>query len=770
MMLAELNLEGQSQHLYTIVLAILQPLFFIALVFGFVLASAHLLTMLGTRWGDRRASPKALFFSVAIHILFGVGIICMIPEYRQRVFASLSELQEIKIEIKSPELDPGEQELAHIQNGQVPVWDRLPQVERTDVERFQASTQSASPDQMVLPDTIPTPFVPTPVLDTARLPEADTPSPERTQANETGQRTSPTQDFASVNPLPVEARPEPVPSATENRSTLTSTEIAPPEQIQPRPGMVEKVVPEFNIDPAARPFPLDSDPTANVQQAPEGLAMERRTGPAPANPVEDFAGREETGLPNPAMLSSPVSPNLVRTPLRNPSTTPLTSEQDVVPRPLSPTTIPDSVLPRPDLAMSRVDQIPDPNPVAPELRRQDGDSIMRRNELPLAYQLRGETQRRRAVMEYGGSAESEEAVDRSLQWLASVQHPDGYWDAEALEAGKLDIGPDGQKRYFAGRNADAGITGLAILAFLGKQNTVSEGQYSENVRRGLRWLVSQQRTFRWDEFTNRSELSKWTEDDIVDEGYLGGKANKFCGMYCHAMATFALGEAYAVSRSDPNAQWLREPLEKAVGFILTAQLQDGGWRYLKGEGAGDVSVLGWQIMALKSAELGGIRIPVSTRQRIITFLKSNASGVNGGLASYRVDERVSPTMTAEALFCRQVLGLTQQESSQTSEEAANYLLFNRPKRTELNYYYWYYGTLAMYQHGGPAWEEWNNSTRDLIISEQVTEGPLAGSWAPRDTWGGYGGRVYSTAVATLCLEVYYRYQSAHNLKEESQTP
>ncbi|MCA9033452.1 MAG: hypothetical protein KDA66_21735, partial [Planctomycetaceae bacterium] len=77
---------------------------------------------------------------------------------------------------------------------------------------------------------------------------------------------------------------------------------------------------------------------------------------------------------------------------------------------------------------------------------------------------------------------------------------------------------------------------------------------------------------------------------------------------------------------------------------------------------------------------------------------------------------------------------------------------------------------AMYQHGGPAWEEWNNSTRDLIISEQVTEGPLAGSWAPRDTWGGYGGRVYSTDVATLCLEVYYRYQSAHNLKEESQSP
>lgn len=763
-MIAALDLHNQVNHLYTLVLAIYQPVFFILLILGFVLASAHLLTMLGTRWGDRRTSPKALFFSIAIHILLGGGIIAMIPEYRQRVFASISDLQELKIDIKSPELDPGERELAHTENGKLPVWDQLPELQPSELERFQVPANSASPDEPIWEKPEPTPFNPSPVVDTSRIPETANPLPEQMRASVDAPVQPNIPDFAQPESIPQTSRSEPTPSAANTRSKLTTTETESPEQIEPRPGMVEKVLPNLNLDPTRSPL-LDTSPLANIQKAPDAAELQRRTGPAPTTPLEDLGGREQTGRPNPAMNTSPVAPNLVRTPLRTPADSNSPRPEEMA-RPTLPTSIPNPVINSPDLAMNSLERLQLPVPDAPQLRRQEGDSLMRTNQLPLAYQLRGETERRRAVMEYGGSAESEEAVDLALRWLASIQNADGHWDAEEFEAGKLDIGPDGQKRNFAGKNADTGLTGLALLAFLGKQNTLTEGPYSDNVRRGLRWLVAQQRTFRWDEFTNRSELQKWTEEDIVDEGYLGGQANKFCGMYCHAMATFALGEAYAVSRNDPEAQWLRKPLEDAVNFILTAQLHDGGWRYLKGEGSGDVSVLGWQIMALKSAELAGLPMPPVTRQRIIQFLTDNASGTQGGLASYRHGERASPTMTAESLFCRQVLGLASQQSSKVSEEAVNYLLFHRPRRTELNYYYWYYGTLAMYQHGGPAWEEWNTATRDLVISEQEKNGPLTGSWAPKDTWSGYGGRIYSTAVATLCLEVYYRYQSAHNLKQQ----
>ncbi|MCA9081862.1 MAG: terpene cyclase/mutase family protein [Planctomycetaceae bacterium] len=290
---------------------------------------------------------------------------------------------------------------------------------------------------------------------------------------------------------------------------------------------------------------------------------------------------------------------------------------------------------------------------------------------------------------------------------------------------------------------------------------MSEGEYSENVERGLRWLVSAQRRFEWKEFIRESDMKGWTEADRFNDGYLGGDASTFCGMYCHAMATFAMAEAYAMSHNEPEAQWLREPLQKAVNFILACQLRDGGWRYIKGEERGDVSVLGWQIMALKSAELAGIDIPIQAKQRIMLFLLKSQTGKSGGLAGYRIGDTPSPTMTAEALFCRQVLGMATPSQAMATEEAVQYLLENKPARAQLNYYYWYYGTLAMYQRGGAPWTQWNSAMRDLVISEQERNGPLTGSWPPRDPWSGYGGRIYSTAIATLSLEVYYRYEAVN---------
>jgi hypothetical protein len=66
----------------------------------------------------------------------------------------------------------------------------------------------------------------------------------------------------------------------------------------------------------------------------------------------------------------------------------------------------------------------------------------------------------------------------------------------------------------------------------------------------------------------------------------------------------------------------------------------------------------------------------------------------------------------------------------------------------------------MRQYGGDEWTLWNEQLRDLLVQDQRQDGSFAGSWDPNDPWGRYGGRVYSTALATLCLEVYYRYGDA----------
>ena len=113
-------------------------------------------------------------------------------------------------------------------------------------------------------------------------------------------------------------------------------------------------------------------------------------------------------------------------------------------------------------------------------------------------------------------------------------------------------------------------------------------------------------------------------------------------------------------------------------------------------------------------------------------------------------------MTAEAWVCRQFLGVG--GPGPASAEAAEFLLRNDSDRGSTNFYYWYYATLALYQHGGEPWTRWNNRIRDRIVKLQRTSGHQTGSWDPDESlYGSKGGRIYCTTLAALTLEVYYRY-------------
>ena len=154
----------------------------------------------------------------------------------------------------------------------------------------------------------------------------------------------------------------------------------------------------------------------------------------------------------------------------------------------------------------------------------------------------------------------------------------------------------GQNRGGAGRNADTGISALALLAFLGAGHSHVQGEYQDNVRRGLDFLL-------------RSQAA---------DGSLFGDATLYAQMYCHSMATFALAEAQAMT----GDRRLEAAVTKAVNFSLAAQnTATGGWRYRPGD-TGDTSQLGWQIMALASAERAGINVPEQTWDRVERFLRT----------------------------------------------------------------------------------------------------------------------------------------------------
>jgi hypothetical protein len=381
----------------------------------------------------------------------------------------------------------------------------------------------------------------------------------------------------------------------------------------------------------------------------------------------------------------------------------------------------------------------------------DGDPSGRFPGSQSTYRLRGLENRKSSARKYGGTDASERSVELSLRWLAENQTKEGYWDSERHGGGNVKTDADGKDPRgvdvsdgVPGKKANTGVTALAILAFLGAGYTHEEGQYAEVVEKALDWLIRNQR----------------------QDGFLGGDATYYESMYCHAMATYAMAEAFGM-QSDPSVDTgLREPLSRAVTYILSNQNPDGGWRYRKGQQS-DMSMFGWQLMALKSADIAGIKIPGTAVKQMREFLAARSLGQRKGLAGYAVslvtNDPMPPTasMTAEALFCKQMLGISR--SSPACTEAVEYLMERPPKRSETNLYYWYYATLAMYQYGGKEWLEWNAAIRDELVATQVTDGELAGSWEPRCVWGPYGGRIYSTAVSTLCLEVYYRFLPLYNL-------
>src|SRR5262245_3016608 len=372
----------------------------------------------------------------------------------------------------------------------------------------------------------------------------------------------------------------------------------------------------------------------------------------------------------------------------------------------------------------------------PPAPRRLGDGM----EVPGPLTARVAADRLKAAQPFGATATTEAAVAAALDWLAKAQSSDGRWDADAHGAGREQRAILGHDRHGAGAQADTGITGLALLAFLGSGETHLSGKHRVTVQHGLEFLLGSQ----------------------VRDGSLASNAELFAAMYCHGMATLAVSEAFALSGDDR----LLPGLQRALQYTINAQSAAGSWRYRPNEPTdpGDMSQFGWQLMALKSADLGGLPMPITTRVKMVRFLQSCSIGKNRGMAGYRPGDRATRTMTAESLVCRYFLDA--ENSPQALDEGAAYVIEERPNSRSPNYYYWYYGTLAMFQRQGDDWQRWNAALQAELLARQRWEGNAAGSYDPDDLWGGYGGRVYSTSLATLCLEVYYRYLPVHGAQPD----
>jgi hypothetical protein len=226
------------------------------------------------------------------------------------------------------------------------------------------------------------------------------------------------------------------------------------------------------------------------------------------------------------------------------------------------------------------------------------------------------------------------------------------------------------------------------------------------------------------------------------------------------MAAIALCEAYGMTQ---NAK-LHGPAQKALDYIVKAQHPaTGGWRYKPNQPA-DTSVVGWQMMALKSGEMAGLPAPPGAFQGIKRWLTSvEGNRPVGGQFGYQ-SANPTPAMTAQGLLCLQYLGARRDDPRMRA--GADYLLKRLPRSGAETTYYWYHANQVMYHMQGKHWKAWNDKLRDLLVSTQEMRGNASGSWKPVDSREQPGGRVYATALRLLMLEVYYRHLPLYQQLEQ----
>ncbi len=364
--------------------------------------------------------------------------------------------------------------------------------------------------------------------------------------------------------------------------------------------------------------------------------------------------------------------------------------------------------------------------------------------LPSALASRRGSAKTLALKLGGGNEETEAAVLAGLRYLASRQNRSGAWGNRRLD------------RKYGDRRL--GKTGLALLAFLGSgYNHQDESEFRDEVNLAIQFLLSQQ-----DEET----------------GHFGD-----CSSYGHGIATYALAEAFAMTKD----QGMRQAVLRGTRRIIRAQYDGsrdrlvGGWGYYyrNPERRYDrwprMSVTVWQIMALKSARIGGLHVPKRVLDNAKKFVLASR---DGDLNALRYNHDPSwlasayptlPGSNAAGLFAMQLFDVS--PNHRAYRTALRYVKKRPPtfawrkassnafvNRGEGNLYFHYYAALALHKRGGQDWDEWNRSLKPTLLDNQREDG----SWRPISQYLSYAGesngdRSYTTALSVLMLEVYYRY-------------
>jgi hypothetical protein len=291
------------------------------------------------------------------------------------------------------------------------------------------------------------------------------------------------------------------------------------------------------------------------------------------------------------------------------------------------------------------------------------------------------------------------------------------------------------------------LTALCLLAFLAHGETPQSEKFGQTVQRAIEYLKNQQHPDTGLFVPMAETHPKKGGEDLA--------------VYAHAQATYALAEAYALTR----APTLRQSVELGIQVIVDGQLENGAWGNWYQQNIADSSATSWQIQALIAAEAAGIQPPnlKAAMEKAVagtTYLyKGEGEWFYRKGSAIKTWNRGGPVISGAMILSLQLLG---RKNDPMVSDGLRYLndfgvtewdaAWTNPINKSLPATYeWYYNTQAIFQRGGSRWKRWNADFAPMLIKHQNDEG-----W-----WRGPGQQegeetIYSTSLCTLALQVYYR--------------
>ena len=306
------------------------------------------------------------------------------------------------------------------------------------------------------------------------------------------------------------------------------------------------------------------------------------------------------------------------------------------------------------------------------------------------------------------------SIARALEFLATQQSEVGAWRTDSW-------------------GESTAITSLAVMSYLAAGHVPGEGPYGERINQGVRWVVQQQQA----------------------NGMLVHARRSHGPMYSHGICTLMLAEVCGMM-DEADAPMVRRALERAVRLILESQAvsknarHEGGWRYQTNSRDSDLSVTGWQVLALRAAKDIGCDVPAESIDAAIAYVKKCAGRKNAGFG-YQPGNGPTPTLTGTGITCLEVCGA---HHSAEALGGAEWLAQN-PLRDRSSYFYYgvYYTGVGMFKIGGEIADLNHEHLVGLLLPMQDDDG----GWTPKSGSERQAGRIYATTLSVLALAVEYRY-------------